>query len=169
MLSKLCIVFAVVLPLSMSAECRAEELPENFPDDIPIAKYMEVTNVIFEELYKTEAGRNLGLDDTLMVYLSASDKPISDVVIWFRDRLTDADWWLLEERAQPDGGAMMLFRKDERLSIVDVTVVYVRLGGGKCGAVRESPRRRIHIELTSVESYMRRGVPPEDTVNGSTR
>ena len=162
MLSKLCaVLLAVALQMPMSAECHAEELPESFPNDIPIAEYMEVNEVLFEEWYQTEAGHNLGADDTLVVNMTTSGKSISDVVIWFRDGLTDADWWLMEESAQRDV-ATMLFRKDGRLSIVHVAgVAYDHPGHDKCHDHEESPNKRIHLELTSVESYMQRGVPPE--------
>ena len=163
MLSRLYAVsLAMVLPMSMSAECRAEELPASFPNDVPIAEYMEVTNVILGEWYQTELGRQLGVDDTLMVEMTAIDKPIDDVAVWFRDGLTDADWWLIEERADRSV-VTMLFRKDERLSIVQVAdIVDVQPAGARCRDIQEiriSPNKRILLELTSVESHARRGVP----------
>ena len=163
MLPKLYAVsLAIVSAISMSAECRAEELPKSFPDDVPIAEYMEVTNVILGEWYQTELGRQLGVDDTLMVEMTAIDKPIDDVAVWFRDGLTDADWWLIEERAHRSV-VTMLFQKDERMAIVQVAeIVDVPPGRAKCRdleEIRVSPNKRVMLELTSVESHARRGVP----------
>lgn len=162
MQSKLCAIsLAIVLLMPMSAECRAEELPESFPNDVPIAEYMEVADVILGEWYQTEAGRKLGVDDTLVVRMKTFDKSISDVVMWFRDGHTDADWWLMEERAHRYV-VTMLFRKDERLSIVQVAdIPYDHTDHDTCHDHKESPEKHIILELTSVESYMRRGVPRE--------
>lgn len=159
------LILSSALSLSISTSGSADELPERFPTDVPIAEYMEVTNVILKDFYQTELGRRFGVGDTLVVQLSAADESIDEIVTWFKTTLTDAGWLLSEENAQRYV-ANLVFWKDERVSMVHVAYADSgddHPGHEECHDHEPPPAKRIDLELSSAEEFMRRGVPREST------
>lgn len=68
-----------VLIFVIGGAASAAELPANFPSDVPIAEYMEVTSVT-------------QVRDDMMVDLHAPGQTIEAVVEWFQAALTAAGW-----------------------------------------------------------------------------
>ena len=93
--------------LTLSPTIVAEELPANFPSDVPIADYMSVTSV-------TQVKRDL------MVDLHAPDKELTEVIDWFTSGLAAEGW---EDNGQTvnDRRAILAFKKGNRRCGIMVT------------------------------------------------
>ena len=90
-----------------TAAANSTELPANFPSDVPIADYMQVTGVTV-------------VRDSMMVYLQAPDRTIGDVVAWFRSGL-GANGWESEGDTESERMAILAYSKQGRRCGVSVT------------------------------------------------
>ncbi|MGI9270727.1 MAG: hypothetical protein ACR2QT_03060 [Woeseiaceae bacterium] len=91
---------AVVALFLFAGSGFAVELPASFPDDVPVADYMQVASV-------TE------VRDSLMIDLHAPGKTIDDVVEWFKTGLTAAGWESEGEQVSARN-AILAYKKDGR-------------------------------------------------------
>lgn len=99
---------AALLALSVSTTAYTAELPATFPDDVPIAAYMVVTNV-------------MQVRDDLSVDLQAPGKDLAEVVEWFRSGLADAGWSSEGGESVTAKQAILAYKKDGRRCGVIVT------------------------------------------------
>ncbi|MEM7502472.1 MAG: hypothetical protein AAF417_10540 [Pseudomonadota bacterium] len=95
-------VFLILPPMIL-----AEELPANFPADVPIADYMSVASVT-------------RVKQDLMVDLHAPDKELTEVIDWFTSGLTAEGW---EDNGQTvnDRRAILAFKKGSRRCGIMIT------------------------------------------------
>ena len=93
--------------LFAGAAATATELPANFPADVPIAHYMQVTGVTV-------------VRDSMMVNLHAPDKTVGDVVDWFRANL-GANGWKSEGDLVTERNAILPYTKQGRRCGVSIT------------------------------------------------
>lgn len=99
--------FAFLQLFLLAAVCSAAELPANFPSDVPVADYMEVTNV-------------MEVRDTMMVDLQAPGQTIVSVTEWFKSGLADAGW-KSDGESITDRNAILAYRKNGRKCGVSIT------------------------------------------------
>ena len=99
-------LLGLLLAFSTAAASSAE-LPANFPADVPIADYMQVTSVTV-------------VRDSMMLTLQAPDKTISDVAAWVRSGL-DANGWKSEGDQESERNAILAYTKQGRRCGVSVT------------------------------------------------
>lgn len=85
----------------------ATELPGNFPGDVPIADYMQVTSVTV-------------VREDMMVDLHAPGKTIADVVEWFKSGL-NANGWNSEGEQVTARNAILAYKKNSRRCGVSIT------------------------------------------------
>lgn len=85
----------------------AAELPDNFPDDVPIGEDMEVVSATV-------------VRDDMMVNLHAPGRTLTEIVDWFQSGLTAAGWQSDGETIN-DRMAILAFSKDGRRCGVNVT------------------------------------------------
>ena len=107
MLSSARVKILLGLVLTFTAAAHSTELPANFPADVPIADYMQVTN---ETVVR----------DSMMVDLHAPDKTIDDVVAWFRSGLA-ANGWKSEGDQVLARMAILAYTKQGRRCGINVT------------------------------------------------
>ena len=100
-------VLSLLVVLAVPPRIVADELPANFPADVPIADYMSVASV-------TQVKRDL------MVDLHAPDKELAEVVDWFTSGLAAEGW---EDNGQTinDRRAILAFKKGDRRCGIMVT------------------------------------------------
>jgi len=98
---------AGLVALLTLATVTAAELPGNFPGDVPIADYMQVTNVTV-------------VRDSMMVSLHAPGKTIADVAGWFQSGLA-ANGWKSEGEQVSERNAILAYKKNGRRCGVSIT------------------------------------------------
>lgn len=85
----------------------AVDLPASFPNDVPVADYMQLAGV-------TE------VDNSMMIVFHAPGKTIDDVVEWFKSGLTSAGWESEAEQVT-ERNAILAYKKNGRRCGVSIT------------------------------------------------
>ena len=98
----------VALPLCLClGAANSAELPATFPDDVPIADYMEVISVI-----------NVG--DDMSLNLHAQGQTLANVANWFQSGLPAAGWTVEGEQVSAKN-AILAYKKNGRRCGVTIT------------------------------------------------
>ncbi len=130
------IVALTVLPVSTSAA----EIPENFPKDIVIADYMVPISV-------------MDVRGNFRVNLHVRNKPLGEVVAWFKTGMVKQGWEPDEGQTTSDEHATLPFAKDGRVCAIVITNAVLNASGKMDHSTRGIT---IHTAMRPVE----RKVPP---------
>ncbi len=116
-------ILAIIALVASIVPLAAKEIPESFPQDIVIADYMVPMSV-------------MDVRGNFRITFHARNKPLNEIIGWFKTELAKQDWVLGEDHNVSDTHATLPFHKDGRICAIVVTSAVLNAAGKMDHSIR---------------------------------